>query len=288
MEHSADITLSLRHATARLSGVSDTARLDAEILMAHALGLSRLEMLMRQRDLTTPLVFAALVERRANAEPVAYIRGFQEFRDLRLMVSPDVLIPRADSETVIEMALDAFADRASPEHVIDLGTGSGALLLAALSAFPGAQGVGIDASAKALAVAADNAVRLGFVGRSAFHHRSWHDAGWTVDLRRFDLILCNPPYVETAAELAATVARYEPHDALFAGADGLDDYHALIPQLPALLAPGGVAIFEIGSTQAQAVSDLASKSGLSAELRCDLAGNPRALCFSLGINGGRG
>jgi release factor glutamine methyltransferase len=280
------IAETLRAAAAKLATMSETARLDAEILMAHALGCSRADMLMRQQDLPVPDSFAALVERRAGAEPVAYIRGVQEFWDLTLTVTPDVLIPRGDSETLIEMAIAAFAGRTGPKRVLDLGTGSGALLLAALSVFPDATGVGVDASAAALAVAADNAQRLGFGARSAMVLASWTDAGWTRALdASYDLILCNPPYVETDAVLGATVALHEPHSALFAGPEGMDDYNILIPQIPVLLDPRGVAIFEIGYTQANPVSNLASKAGLSTEMRRDLGENPRALRFSLGIGG---
>lgn len=282
------ISETMRAATARLEAVSETARLDVEILMAHALGLSRSEMLMRQRDLAVPGGFAGLIERRAAAEPVAYIRGTQEFWGLELAVTPDVLIPRGDSETLIEMAVDVFAGGSAPKRILDLGTGSGALLLAALSVFPNARGVGVDASLPALGVAGGNAARLGFSDRSSFAQLDWLEAGWAGGLGQFDLILCNPPYVETDAELDATVAEHEPHRALFAGADGLDDYRVLIPQIPTLLAPDGVAIFEIGCTQTDAVSDLATKAGLSTEMRRDLAGNPRALRFSLGIGGDGG
>lgn len=273
------IARALTRATQTLSATSDTPRLDAELLMAHSLGCARSDMLLRQTDLMVPEVFAALVERRMCHEPVAYITGRQAFWDLDLSVTPDVLIPRSDSETLIEAALEG----AAPARVLDLGTGSGALLLAALSAFPDAQGVGIDASAAALAVAADNARRLGFGARPVWLHRSWRDAGWSDDLGQFELILCNPPYVETDAALAPMVAEHEPHSALFAGPEGLDDYRILVPQIPALLAPGGAAIFEIGHTQAAAVSDLATQAGLSTNMRCDLAGKPRALRFSLGI-----
>lgn len=277
------IAAALRAATGQLAKSSETARLDAEILMAHSLGIERTDMLMRQHDLAVPAHFQALINRRAAAEPVAYIRGIQEFWGLPFAVTPDVLIPRADSETLIEMAIDAFAGRTAPARILDLGTGSGALLFAALAEFTGAVGVAVDASAAALAVAADNARRLGFGDRASFQHISWLDDGWTNALGQFDLILCNPPYVETRAELDATVALHEPHSALFAGADGLDDYRELIPAVPALLAPDGVAIFEIGYTQADVVHDLASKAGLSTEMRRDLGGNSRALRFSLGI-----
>ncbi len=128
-----------------------------------------------------------------------------------------------------------------------------------------------------LAAAQGNAATLGLAGRSAWHHRDWHAPGWADDLGTFDLILCNPPYVEADAALDAQVREYEPASALFAGPEGLDDYRALIPQLGKLLVPGGVAIFEIGHAQAEAVSAIAASAGFTPSLRHDLAGRPRAL-----------
>lgn len=279
----------LRNTAIRLAEVSTTARLDAELLAAHALGLERSEMLLRMGDLDIPPGFEALAERRLRNEPVAYITGRQAFWDLDLVVTPDVLIPRADSETLIELAVNHFKrDIGHPARILDLGTGSGALLLACLSAFPSASGIGMDASVTALAVAQANGDRLGFASRANWVHRSWTEPGWHDHLGLFDLVISNPPYVETDAGLDAMVADFEPHSALFAGPDGLDDYRLLIPQLASLLAPGGIAIFEIGHSQAGAVSDLASNAGLSTEMRRDLAGKPRALRFSLGIGGMNG
>lgn len=273
----------LREATKRLAEVSDTPRLDAELLLADALRIQRPAMLLRQADLDVPERFASMVERRARHEPVAYIIGRQAFWDLDLTVTPDVLIPRADSEALIDAAVETFAQRTAPARILDLGTGSGALLLAALSVFPQATGIAIDASAAALAVAGDNARRLNFAGRSQWLHRSWRSDRWTDGLGRFDLVLCNPPYIEDDASLDPMVKAYEPHAALFAGAEGIDEYQILLPQIPTLLTRQGVAIFEIGATQTAAVSDLARIAGLTSELRRDLAGNPRALRFSLGI-----
>jgi release factor glutamine methyltransferase len=267
-------------ATKALEGVSDTPRLDAELLMAHALGLSRNELLLRARDLATPLDFEALLQRRLACEPVAYIRGYQEFWDLTLAVTPDTLIPRGDSETLIEAAIGHFRDSEPPARILDLGTGSGALLLAALSVFSEAEGIAIDASLDALAVAQANAERLGFDDRARFLHRSWQDAGWAKDLGHFDLILCNPPYVETDAELAPQVRAHEPASALFAGADGLDEYKLLIPQISPLLTSGGVAIFEIGLGQDEAVTKLATAQGFTVQPHRDLAGIIRALSLS--------
>jgi len=264
----------IRAAATRIAAASDTARLDAELLMAHALGMSRSAMLLQAMRDPAPEGFAALIARRAACEPVAYITGTAEFYGLALTVTPATLIPRGDSETVIEAALDRAG---ATGRVIDLGTGSGALLLAFLANLAGWQGVGVDASENALAVASGNAIALELAGRSAWRHRDWHAPGWTDGLGAFDLILCNPPYVEADAALDPQVRNYEPASALFAGPQGLDDYRALIPQLGQLLVLGGIAIFEIGHTQANAVSAIAEAAGFSAELRHDLAGRARAL-----------
>jgi release factor glutamine methyltransferase len=272
------IAEALRAAAARLAATSDTARLDAELLMAHALGVSRSTLLVQHMQAAAPEHFAALVERRAGHEPVAYILGSQEFRGLDFAVSPAVLIPRDDSECVVDAAL---ATRPDARRVLDCGTGSGALLLAVLHELPQARGVGVDASAPALAVAQANAVALGLAGRSQFHLRDWTQDQWPADLGQFDLILANPPYVETDAALDPDVRDHEPAAALFAGPDGLDDYRVLIPQLPRLLAPGGTAVVEIGASQADAVSAIATASGFSARLQHDLAGRPRALVLWL-------
>lgn len=264
----------IRAAAETLALVSDTARLDAELLMAHALGLSRSDMLLRAMRDPAPEGFPALVERRAGHEPVAYITGAAEFYGLTLAVTPATLIPRGDSETLVEAALERVGQQG---RALDLGTGSGALLIAVLANRAGWQGVGIDASPGALAVAAGNAAVLGLGERSAWHLRDWREAGWTDGLGSFDLILCNPPYVEDAADLDRQVRDHEPASALFAGPEGLDDYRILMPQLRALMNPGAVAIFEIGADQAEAVSAIAAASGFTCELRRDLASRPRAL-----------
>lgn len=282
---SISVSRQLVAATKALERVSDTPRLDAELLMAHALGLSRNDLLLRSRDLTTPSEFDTLLERRLAHEPVAYIRGYQEFWDLTLAVTPATLIPRGDSETLIEAAIDYFRDGKPPARILDLGTGSGALLLAALSVFQDAKGAAIDASLDALVVAQANAEQLGFGDRARFLHRNWRDAGWAEDLGRFDLILCNPPYVETDAELAPQVHAHEPASALFAGADGLDDYKLLIPQIPALLTPDSVAIFEIGRGQEDEVMQLAKKQGFTVQPHRDLVGIIRALSLSKPVSG---
>ena len=271
----------IRAATARLGALTDTARLDAELLMAEALDCTRSELFLRRMRDPAPLDYAGLVARRAAHEPVAYIRGYQEFFGLGFRVTPDVLIPRGDSEVLVEAALAA---RPQARRVLDLGTGSGALLLAALSELPGdALGVGIDRSVAALSVATANARALKLGERAELRLADWSAPGWSDGLAPFDLILANPPYVEDAAELAPSVRAYEPAGALFAGAEGLDDYRVLIPQLPGLLAPGGLAFVEIGAGQAAAVTRIAAQAQLSATLHRDLGGRPRVLELTISL-----
>ncbi|MGD9664951.1 MAG: peptide chain release factor N(5)-glutamine methyltransferase [Novosphingobium sp.] len=268
----------MRDATERLAAVSDTARLDAELLMAHAFGVTRSDLLLRHGEAPVPQDrFEALLIRRLAHEPIAYILGSQAFLGLDLMVNTDVLIPRGDSESVVEAALEAMPD---PERVLDCGTGSGALLLAVLSQRPAASGIGIDRSLGALALAAANAAKLGLADRAHMLHADWHEPGWADGLGLFDLIIANPPYVESGAVLDPSVARYEPAEALYAGADGLDDYRVLVPQLPELLAPGGKVVLEIGATQADAVAALGQAAGFESGVRHDLAGRPRAVILS--------
>lgn len=271
----------IRAAAARLEGSSDTARLDAEVLAAHLLGVSRSDMLLRHMRDPAPQGLGDLVERRLAHEPVAYITGIQEFFGLPLRVSRDVLIPRGDSEVLVEAALAA---RPEARRVLDCGTGSGALLLAVLAHLGEARGTGVDRSAAALAVAQDNAVRLGLADRARFLAADWTVPGWTDEPGGpFDLILANPPYVETGADLAASVRTHEPAGALFAGVDGLDDYRALVPQLPGLLAPGGAALVEIGASQADAVMALGAGAGMDARLHRDLAGRARVVEFQISL-----
>jgi release factor glutamine methyltransferase len=269
------VAQAIRDAAAFLATTSDTARLDAEVVMAHALGVPRSEMLVRRMADAVPAGFAILVQRRTVHEPVAYITGSQEFFGRAFRVTPDVLIPRGDSEVLVEQALAAKPDA---RRVLDCGTGSGALLLTCLAELEEATGVGIDASPKALAVAQENAQALGLSDRVRMVCADWTVPGWSDSLGGpFDLILANPPYVETGALLSPDVREHEPHQALFAGPEGLDDYRLLIPQLPSLLAPGGAALVEFGASQAEAVTELARLTGLASSLHRDLAGRPRVV-----------
>jgi release factor glutamine methyltransferase len=266
-----NIAQALREASAALAPTSDTARLDAEVLMAHALGVTRSELLLRYMDAQAPEGFGALLARRKAHEPVAYITGTQEFYGLEFAVTPAVLIPRGDSEVLVEAALCARPDARS---VLDCGTGSGALLLAVLAKLGDAEGVGIDNSREALRIAAGNAKALGII-RARFQLADWTEPGWAEGLGSFDLILANPPYVETDAPLDRSVRDYEPASALFAGPAGIDAYRILLPQLPALLRAGGAVFMEIGASHAGPVRELAEASGFSVRLHVDLANRPR-------------
>jgi len=268
------IAQALREATTRLQAISDTARLDAELLMAHALGVPRSELLLRHMDEPASPDFAKLVERRARHEPVAYILGRKEFYGREFAVGSGVLIPRMDSETTVAAALAACP---SPGRVLDCGVGSGALLLTILAERPAAIGLGIDRSAQALSIATINADRLGLADRASFRAADWDEPGWNQDLGRFDLVLANPPYVEDDAPIGPAVRQWEPAGALFAGSEGLDAYRVLVPQLSALVADEGVVVLEIGATQADAVAALAEQSGFGSQLHHDLGGRPRAL-----------
>ncbi len=262
----------LTQATARIAAVSDSPRLDAELLAAHALGCTREAMLLARLDDLVPAGFEPLVVRRLAHEPVAYITGSRAFWTIDVQVGPGVLVPRADSETLIEAAVEHFAGR-MPQRVLDLGTGPGTLLLAALAEWPTATGIGIDASAKALEYARRNGRTLGMSDRA-----TWIEGDWATGIDgRFDLILANPPYIGTQEALPQEVVGHEPPGALFAGIDGLEDYRRIVPDLPRLLAPGGIAAIEIGYRQGDAVAALVRAAGLSARLVRDLGDRPRCI-----------
>ena len=272
------VRAALTAATTALAPFSETPRLDAELLMAHALGVSREALLLAHLDKPEPAAFAPLLARRMAHEPIAYITGTRAFWTIELAVGPGVLVPRADSETLLEAAVAHFADL-PPHTILDLGTGPGTLLLAALDQWPEAHGLGIDTFEKALDYAELNASALEMDERARFKLGDWA----TGLAGQFDLILSNPPYIGTSETLPAEVRKHEPDVALFAGPDGLDAYRVIAPQLPALLAPGGVAILEIGATQAAAVTALLEAEGFAVALRHDLGGNPRALSATLTI-----
>jgi release factor glutamine methyltransferase len=259
----------------------DTPALDARVLVGHALALDHTALAAAAGRTLRPdeaQSIAALAARRLAREPVARIVGCKEFWSLPLRVTPATLVPRPETETVVEAALaalDARAARMRALRIADLGTGSGALLLALLSELPHASGIGTDISSAALAVAQDNARRLG-LARAAFAACDFAAAL----SGPFDLIVANPPYIASReiAALSPEVRRFDPPLALDGGHDGLDAYRSIASAAPALLAPGGHLAVEIGAGQAPAVAAILADSGLAISgLRNDLSGIPRAL-----------
>jgi len=270
------IARALDDAARQLDQTSDTARLDAELLMAEALHIDRDRLLLSPPDRQVPQRFWDMVKRRSDGEPVAYITGRRAFWDIELHVGPGVLVPRPDSEVLIASAIEHFEGADGPRRILDLGTGPGTLLLAALDIWPDATGLGVDVSRHALSYASANARRLGFELRVKLIQGDWASGL----LEKFDLILCNPPYIAEGAELGPGVREYEPDEALFAGREGLDAYRELAPQLPLLLNRGGLAAIEIGPDQAEAATELLARNGLKAKVANDLAGRPRAVLLT--------
>jgi release factor glutamine methyltransferase len=270
------IAKALSRATNELGRASDTPRLDAELLMAEALHIDRDKLILSPPQRDVPKRFGEMLERRKAGEPVAYITGRRAFWNIELHVGPGVLIPRPDSEVLIASAIEHFEESDGPRRILDLGTGPGTLLLAALDLWPESTGIGVDVSRTAMSYAAANARRLGFEARVKLKQ-----GDWAKGLKeRFDLILCNPPYVAEDAELGPGVREFEPDEALFAGQDGLDAYRELAPQLPALLNPGGLAAIEIGHDQGDAVTELLARDGLQARVVEDLGKRPRAVILT--------
>lgn len=279
----------LRQATARLAAAGiEQAHREARILLAAAIGADQSGLLRRRGgDLTTDeaVRFDRMVTRRAQRISAAHVIGAREFWSLSFRVTEDTLVPRPDSELVIETALELRPARPAIRSILDLGIGTGCLLLAALSEYPDAWGLGVDLSPKAAAVARANAEALGLGERAAIAAGRWTDALATTPAARFDLLLCNPPYIPAAdiAGLMPEVGLHEPRLALDGGADGLDPYRFLFADLPQRLAPGGLALFEFGIGQADALQALAEASGLAViARRTDLGGHARVLAVSHG------
>lgn len=260
----------LRDAAARLqaAGVAQ-ARLDARLLLMAATGLSQ-EDIIRDPDAelsaAQSAAFAVLIARRAVREPVSRILGRREFWSMEFEITPDTLDPRADSETLISAALGLIQDRTQPLHILDIGTGSGCLLLALLSQLPGATGIGIDISPGALEVACRNARSLGLSARAQFISCDVRSPGWARQTGApFDIVICNPPYImdDAIASLAPEVARFDPHRSLAGGVDGLDFYRMITISGAQLLHPDGLMIFEVGAGQADAAELLMRQAGLA-------------------------
>lgn len=276
------IGVALEAAIARLSAVGvDNPRMDARLLLCHSACLELANIIVDPNVVLADECFRkfeTLVERREKREPVSHLIGEREFWSLPFIVTADVLDPRPASETLIEAALDHVRDRSEPVSVLDLGTGSGCLLIAVLSELPGARGVGVDTSEAALVIARRNAEKNLVDDCTTFVSSSW---GRSVS-GSFDLILSNPPYLSESErdDLEPEVAMYEPASALFAGKDGLSAYREVAPDILRLLNPDGVAAIECGRDQMTTVIEIFDDAGLRhVETRCDLDGIERSGVF---------
>lgn len=252
-----------------LSGI-EAPRREARLLLAFALGTNAAGLLAR--DEVDPACYSNILERRAAREPLAYITGHKEFWGLDFLTSPATLIPRPDTETLIEVVLQL---NLNPQRILDLGTGTGCLLLACLHEFRGAFGVGLDLNPAAAHLAMCNALHLGLHQRAAFFVGNWCAAL----TGQFDLILSNPPYIESneIPHLMPEVSAYEPESALSGGTDGLAAYQLIIADLPRLLTKNGRAVLEIGVGQARSVGEIAQRHGFDVSLHRDLSGIKRAI-----------
>ncbi|ANY79310.1 protein-(glutamine-N5) methyltransferase, release factor-specific [Microvirga ossetica] len=259
----------------------ETAALDARLLLLTALGIPATTLVTHP---DTPLsaeeseTLASFTRRRLNHEPVARIAGIREFWGLPFRLSPETLVPRPDTETVVETALDLLSDRQAPLRIVDFGTGSGCILVALLHELPRATGLGIDLSPGALATARTNADENGVGERCHFALSRWADAV----SGPFDLIVSNPPYIASGVipTLDEEVREHDPRLALDGGPDGLEPYRILLSEAGRLLAPGGVLAVEIGYDQAEELRSLAGSHGLEIlRIAHDLSGNPRCVAM---------
>ncbi len=277
----------IRAAVARLNDV-ERPRAEARLLLAHAMRVPS-EHLFSHPDTEIPDEFVIIAEdflrRRANGEPLSRILGYRDFWSLNFAIGQEVLDPRPDTEILVEAGLDAIAGLQTP-YILDLGTGSGCILLALLSERSGAFGVGLDRSKGACKNALLNSQRLGLSDRVQFVCGDWAEAFSNIrnGFPGFNLVVSNPPYVGTVSGPRPDKAteQFDPPAALYAGPDGLDAYGKLAAQIPALLAPGGVVIIEIGEGQSTAVSKLFSQAGFIRQRELNDIGNRvRCLTFKL-------
>ncbi|MFM2043782.1 MAG: hypothetical protein RLY86_2358 [Pseudomonadota bacterium] len=274
----------IREAEVRLAAAGvESAGVNARILAEHAFALAPLQIRRRGDLVPAPeqtAHFQDLLARRLAREPLQRIIGRWEFWGLDLALGPETLIPRADTETVVEAVLKRRPDRRTPWRILDLGTGTGAILLALLHEYPAATGIGVDVSPGAARIAAGNAAGLGLGPRAAFLVGNWADALGSNN-SAFDIVVSNPPYIPDGEidQLAPEVAHHEPRRALAGGADGLDPYRRLAGEARRLLVPGGLLALEHGADQGPAVAALLAGAGLiGVETVADLSGLPRVTC----------
>jgi release factor glutamine methyltransferase len=261
----------------------ESASLDARVLLQHVLRVSREQLLLCMDEaMTAPqqAQYRELIGRRVRRQPVAQLIGKREFFGRAFKVTEHTLDPRPDSETLIEAVLERKNDQNAPLRILDLGTGTGCLLLTLLAEYPQSSGVGVDISEDALAIAKENAMALGVQSRVRFISSRWFEAAEG----RFDIVISNPPYIATHAieALSPEVAQFEPRLALDGGADGLDAYRAILPRMQDAMREDALAVLEIGMGQQQDVEAIGQASGLVISgIKQDLAGIPRAIIMTL-------
>jgi release factor glutamine methyltransferase len=268
------VQATIHKAAQRLKPIAENPEREARLLLAHVLKTSYESLYFsppHKLSFEQEKQFEAFLERRLRFEPLSKIVGYREFWGLPFRITADTLDPRPDSETIIESVLKFYTDQNTPLTLLDLGTGSGCLLLSLLHAYPNAWGVGVDSQEAAIRIAQENAKNLDLSHRAAFLVGNWGDAL----ANRFDVIVSNPPYIAITEPLPPEVANYDPASALYGGADGLDCYRALANQLPNLIKPTGKIFLEIGAGQYNAVSSIFSHSPNHAVK--DLQGHERCI-----------
>ena len=261
-----------------------TPDLDARILMRHFLDLTDADLITGQGTPTTAqlTLLEAAIQRRLAGEPISRILGYREFWGMRFKITPDTLDPRPDTERLVEMAVETLRDH-PPRRILDLGTGSGCILLALLKEFPQATGVGLDINPGAVDVSRENMENNRLSARATFHVSNWTDS--LPDSSPFDLIVSNPPYIPESniGSLSCEVRNHDPILALKGGADGLDAYKIIITKIKNILSPGGICLFEIGQNQDRDVVRLVEESGLTVRrIGADLSGILRVLEIGYG------
>lgn len=251
---------------------TNTPALDADILLANALGKSREYLIGHSEELVDENILSQFLQRRLSGEPIAYIIGVKEFWGIDFKVTKDTLIPRPETELIIEKSLELFPKNAEIE-ILDLGTGAGCILISLLSEFANAKGIGVDISSKAIDIAKNNAK-----ARAEFTQSNWFEK---IGEKKFDLIVSNPPYISRAETLIKSVEKYEPHSALFAENNGYECYETIAKDLKKHLKKNSRAIFEFGQGQAPEISKIFSSHGFKVNEICkDLAGIERCIIIS--------
>lgn len=269
----------INKAEQQLAAVADNPRREAHLLVCHVLGLSYEDIYFNKERLLKDeeeIAFNILLERRLKHEPLSKIREFREFWSLPFRVTKDTLDPRPDSETLIEAVLDHYPSKESVLQILDLGTGTGCLLLSLLQEYPNACGVGIDASEAAIYIAQENANRLALEGRTKFIVGQWGNAL----SGSFDIIISNPPYISRLDPLPLEVSAYDPELALYGGDDGLTCYRELVEQIRRVAVSKTKIFLELGKEQLDDVSALFSQYTIL-QAKKDLAGNERCLIFCI-------